>query len=146
MASFEKIIATGDQITRFIPQRPPMVMIENLIFADEKKTITSLTILADNIFCENGFLREPGLIENIAQTAAIGTGYKSAIRNESPPGGFIGGIRDLEIRLLPAVGQVIRTETYVEHEIFDALVVKGKVYLEDQIIAGCEMKIFQMKP
>jgi len=145
MAPFEKIIAGKDQITKFIPQKPPMVMIENLIFADEKKTITSLTILPENIFCENGVLKEPGLIENMAQTAAVGSGYKSMSRNEQPPAGFIGGIRNLVINSLPETGQVIRTEIIVEHEIFDALVVNGKVFFDDRMIAGCEMKIFQMK-
>lgn len=145
MAPFEKIIAGKDQITIFIPQKSPMVMIEKLILVDEKKTITSLTILQENIFCEKGVLREPGLIENMAQTAAAGSGYKSRSRKEEPPAGFIGGIRNLVINSLPETGQVIRTEIIVEHEIFDALVVSGKVFLEDRMIAGCEMKIFQMK-
>jgi predicted hotdog family 3-hydroxylacyl-ACP dehydratase len=145
MAPSEKIIADKDQIIKFIPQKMPMVMVEKLILADEKKTITSLTILPENIFCENGIFREPGLIENMAQTAAAGTGYRSVLKNEDPPAGFIGGIRNLVINTLPRAGQVISTEIIVEHEIFDALVVNGKVYLEGQVIAGCEMKIFQMK-
>lgn len=145
MAPFEKIIAGKDEITKFIPQKPPMVMIEKLIFADEKKTISSLTILPENIFCENGVFTEPGLIENMAQTAAAGSGFKSMSKKEEPPAGFIGGIRNLIIHSLPKTGQVIRTEIIVEHEIFDALVVTGKVFLDDRMIAGCEMKIFQMK-
>lgn len=145
MAPSEKIIAGKDEIMKFIPQKPPMVMIEKLILADEKKTITSLTILPENIFCEKGVLKEPGLIENMAQTAAAGSGYKSISRNEQPPEGFIGGIRNLMINSLPETGKVIRTEIIVEHEIFDALVVTGKVFLDDRMIAGCEMKIFQMK-
>jgi predicted hotdog family 3-hydroxylacyl-ACP dehydratase len=145
MAPFKKIIAGKDQITKFIPQKPPMVMIENLIFADDKKAITSLTILAENIFCENGVLKEAGLIENMAQTAAAGSGYKSMSRKEEPPAGIIGGIRNLVINSFPETGQVIRTEIIVEHEIFDAVVVNGKVFLGNRMIAGCEMKIFQMK-
>jgi predicted hotdog family 3-hydroxylacyl-ACP dehydratase len=145
MAPFEKIIADKDQITKFIPQKPPMVMVEKLIVAEGKKTISSLTILPENIFCEDGVLKEPGLIENMAQTAAAGTGYNAVLRQEEPPSGFFGGIRNLVINSLPAIGQVIRTEIIIEHEIFDALVVNGKVYLDDTMIAGCEMKIFQIK-
>ena len=144
MAPFEKIIADKDQILQFIPQRPPMVMIENLILAEEKKSISSLTILPENIFCEDGVLKEPGLIENMAQTAAAGSGYKSVSRKEKPPEGFIGGIRNLVIHSLPQVGQEIRTEVIVEHEIFDALVVTGKVFLGDRMIASRDMKIFQI--
>jgi predicted hotdog family 3-hydroxylacyl-ACP dehydratase len=144
MAPPEKIITGKDHILKFIPQRPPMVMIENLILAEEKKTISSLTILPENIFCENGVLKEPGLIENMAQTAAAGSGYKSISKQQKPPEGFIGGIRNLVINALPEIGQVIRTEVIVEHEIFDALVVNGKVFLGESMIASCEMKIFQI--
>ena len=55
-----------------IPQKPPMVMVDKLIFAEEKKVVTSFLIRRDNIFCSDGVFTEAGLIENMAQTAAAG--------------------------------------------------------------------------
>jgi|WetSurMetagenome_2_1015567.scaffolds.fasta_scaffold180819_2 hypothetical protein len=145
MASPEKIIAAEEEITRFIPQRPPMVMIGKLILAVDKTTTTSLLIRDDNIFCECGFLREPGLIENMAQTAAAGNSFRGGNGQSEPLTGYIGGIRNLRIFGFPPVGCEITTTVTVEHEVFDATVVTGKVFLEGKLMAECELKIFLIR-
>jgi predicted hotdog family 3-hydroxylacyl-ACP dehydratase len=144
MASSEKIIATETTIGQYIPQKPPIVMIGKLLEVSGSKTVTSLLIREDNIFCFGGLLREPGLIENMAQTAAAGVGYIANQNGVEPPAGFIGGVRNLHIHELPGVGSEIKTEVTVEHEIFDARVVNGRIYLEHRCIAECELKIFLM--
>jgi predicted hotdog family 3-hydroxylacyl-ACP dehydratase len=133
MASFEKVN---------IPQKPPMVMVDRLVDVVDKTTVTSFLIREDNVFCENGEFREPGLIENMAQTAAAGVGSKPGATGGDPPLGFIGGIRDLKIYAFPKVGQEITTTVTVEHEVFDATIVKGVVHLDGALIAECELKIF----
>jgi len=133
MASFEKVN---------IPQKPPMVMVDRLVDVVDKTTVTSFLVREDNVFCENGEFREPGLIENMAQTAAAGVGSKPGTTGGDPPLGFIGGIRDLKIYAFPKVGQEITTTVTVEHEVFDATVVKGVVHLDGALIAECELKIF----
>ncbi|MGA2824330.1 MAG: hydroxymyristoyl-ACP dehydratase [Bacteroidales bacterium] len=145
MASSEKIIATEAKIGQYIPQKPPIIMIEKLLEVTDTKTVTSFFIKDDNLFCSEGFFREPGLIENMAQTAAAGVGYISKEAGKEPPLGFIGGLRNLHIHELPKVGSEIRTEVTVEHEVFDATVVNGKIYLQERCIAECEMKIFLTK-
>ena len=145
MASPEEIIAAEKDITRFIPQKPPMVMIGKLHSVADKKTTTSFLIREDNLFCEDGFFREPGLIENMAQTAAAGAGYLSQAEHKEPAVGFIGGIRNLNIYDYPPAGSEIVTEVTVEHEVFDATVVMGRTFLDDRLIAECELKIFILK-
>ena len=133
MASSEKIN---------IPQKPPMVMVDKLISAEENQVVTSFLIKRDNVFCTDGIFTEAGLIENMAQTAAAGIGAKKDTDNEEPPIGFIGGIRRLKIHSLPAAGQEITTYIQVEHEIFEATIVKGRVFLNESVVAECELKIF----
>jgi 3-hydroxyacyl-[acyl-carrier-protein] dehydratase len=145
MASSEKIIATEATIGQYIPQKPPVIMIGKLLEVTDTKTVSSLFIKDDNLFCTKGFFREPGLIENMAQTAAAGMGYISNEAGKESPLGFIGGLRNLLIHELPKVGSVIRTEVTVVHEVFDARVVNGKIYLQDRCIAECELKIFLIK-
>ena len=142
MASPEKIIADESTITDFIPQRPPMVMIGKLVSVEGKITTTSLLIRNDNIFCQEGIFREPGLIENMAQTAAAGAGYCAALEGKAATSGFIGGIRNLQIVRMPEVGDEIITRVTVEHEVFNAAVVTGKVFLKSEMVASCELKIF----
>jgi 3-hydroxymyristoyl/3-hydroxydecanoyl-(acyl carrier protein) dehydratase len=142
MASSEKIIADETDIQGYIPQRLPMVMIGKLLEVADKKTVTSFIIKEDNLFCSGGFFREPGLIENMAQTAAAGVGYLARQNEKDLPVGFIGGLKNLRIRDFPKCGDEIVTEVTVEHEVFDATVASGKVFLEEHCIAECELKIF----
>lgn len=145
MAPFEKIIATESEILQYIPQRPPMVMVGRLCCVEGTTTTTSLQISDDNIFCQDGYLKEPGLIENMAQTAAAGAGYLARCEHKEPLPGFIGGIRDLKILEFPPSGSTIITKVTVTHQVFEASVVKGEIFLNDRLIAGCELKIFLMK-
>jgi predicted hotdog family 3-hydroxylacyl-ACP dehydratase len=133
MAPFEKIN---------IPQAPPMVMVDKLVEIVDKTTVTTFLILEDNVFCENGEFREAGMIENMAQTAAAGVGATHGIPGGNAPLGFIGGIRNLKIEALPKVGQEIMTRVTVLHEVFDATIVQGEIFLNTRLIAGCELKIF----
>jgi predicted hotdog family 3-hydroxylacyl-ACP dehydratase len=133
MAPFEKIN---------IPQKPPMVMVDRIVGIADKTTITSFVIRPDNIFCENGCFREPGMIENMAQSAAAGAGAKPGIKQGEAPIGFIGGIKNLKIIDFPKVGDEISTTVTVTHEIFDATIVQAEITLYDRLIASCELKIF----
>ncbi|MCX6306878.1 MAG: 3-hydroxyacyl-ACP dehydratase [Bacteroidetes bacterium] len=125
-----------------IPQKPPMVMVDRLVGIVDKTTETAFLVREDNVFCINGEFREPGLIENMAQTAAAGVGAKPGNSGGKAPLGFIGGIRNLKIDGFPRAGQEIITRVTVLHEVFDATIVQGEVFLEGRLIAGCELKIF----
>ncbi|CAL1520065.1 3-hydroxyacyl-ACP dehydratase [Chitinophaga sp. MM2321] len=131
-----------DDITAYIPQRTPIVMISGILEVDGPKTRTGLNIALDNIFVENGVLTPPGLMENIAQTAAARIGYIAKQENTPVPLGFIGAVKDLEIFELPPAGQMIETTTEIGGEVFNATMVTGKVMWEGRVMAQCEMKIF----
>lgn len=129
-------------ILSYIPQRPPFVMVDELLFSDETITRSKFTIPSDNIFVEDGYFKEPGLVENIAQTAAARAGYKATVENEPVLVGYIGAIKNLEIYFLPASGEELITEITVEHQIFDVTLITGKITCNNKIVANCEMKIF----
>lgn len=132
----------ADNIETLIPQRAPFVMIDELISQDEKVTRTRLKIRAGNIFVENGQFCEPGLLENIAQTAAARAGYVSLLDNKPVQVGYIGAIKNLVIHSLPMVNDELLTEISVENQIFDVTLITGKVTCRDILLATCEMKIF----
>jgi hypothetical protein len=111
---------------------------------EEKKIITGLSVSGENIFVMNGLFREPGLIENIAQSAAAGVGYIYRNRKEVPPVGFIGAIKNLIIHFLPEAGSDLTTEVVTEHEVLNATLIRGRIFLHERIVAECEMKIFLM--
>ncbi|MEP7107084.1 MAG: 3-hydroxyacyl-ACP dehydratase [Ferruginibacter sp.] len=132
----------ASNISNLIPQRPPFVMIDHLTWCDEKITRTVFLIKKDNIFVENGRFCEPGLVENIAQTAAARAGYVSVRENNPVQVGYIGAIKNLVIHSLPIVNEELVTEITVENQIFDVTLIKGRVSCNEELIAECEMKIF----
>ena len=137
-----KIIAGEKDILNFIPQRPPMVMVEKLHKAEGGQTIGSFEIKEENIFCKDGYLQEPGLIENIAQTAAVGVGFEYRNEDKDVPTGYIGAVQKLTIHKLPEIGKSIVTEINVEHKVFNTTLINGKITCDDELIADCTMKIF----
>jgi len=130
------------EITKLIPQRKPMVMIDKLLSFSEKEVVTNFKIIADNIFVQDEVLQEVALIENIAQTAAAGTGYDAYSRNEIPKKGFIGAVKKFEVFSLPIVDDIIETRLNILAEVLNASIVEGEVYCNNEIIAKAELKIF----
>ncbi|MBM3405639.1 MAG: hypothetical protein FJY10_12220 [Bacteroidetes bacterium] len=128
-------------IIDLIPQKEPFVMIGELIRAEEGTTVTTFRISADNPLVVDSVFSAGGMIENIAQTAAAGMGYKCLTEKSAPPVGFIGGIKNLQIFSQPSVGSHITTLVKVEHEVLNARVVRGEIRIGDTLVASCEMKI-----
>jgi predicted hotdog family 3-hydroxylacyl-ACP dehydratase len=104
-------------------------------------TKTSFLIKETNIFCENEYFQEPGLIENMAQTAAAGSGIIAKQKNEKVRTGFIGAIKNLKIYSFPKIGDTIFTQTKTDFEFDDFSIISAEIMLEDKIIAECEFKI-----
>jgi predicted hotdog family 3-hydroxylacyl-ACP dehydratase len=141
-------------IQDLIPQRPPFVMVGRLLASDEHVTRTSFRVGEDNIFVVNGRFTEGGLLENIAQTAAVRAGAAaraeaaaragavSRIEGEPARVGYIGAVKNLEIIDLPAAGDELITEIRIEDQVFDVTLISGKVWCNERIVAQCEMKIF----
>ena len=124
-----------------IPQRPPFVMIDKILSSEEGKTSTTFYIKEDNIFSENGFFREPGMIENIAQSFAAGRGYEGAKEKKDPQIGYIGSIKALKIHFFPRVNTEIKTEVFILNQVLNFTSVSGKILSEDKVAAECEIVI-----
>ena len=136
------MLSTREDIIKYIPQREPMVMVHNIVEADEDCATTQLEVLSENIFVEGGLFREPGLIENIAQTAAAQMGYAFKSRGMPVPIGYIASVKDLSVFNLPPVGALLTTSTRVTANVMNVTLVEGVVRYNDLIVCSCEMRIF----
>lgn len=137
------MLATKENITEFIPQRHPIVMIDDLVEASDTHSITRLKIRGENIFVEGGRLQEPGLVENIAQTAAAQVGYQCSIRKVPVPLGYIAAVKSLTISKLPVVDSRITTSIRIVNQVLDVTLAEGRVVGEDgEECCRCEMRIF----
>lgn len=140
-----KIVLSGEALLELIPQRSPIVMVDQFLGMTGMGSYTGLAVREDNIFCENGCLQEFGLIEHIAQSAAVRVGYLYHSRNETIPVGFIGSVDKLTLHYLPRVGAELYTEIKVEQDIFDITLISARVYDDGNLVADGWMKIFLKK-
>jgi 3-hydroxymyristoyl/3-hydroxydecanoyl-(acyl carrier protein) dehydratase len=143
------MLITKENVLQLIPQRPPIVMVDGLREHSSESSVSVFKIEPNNIFVADRYFQMPGLIENIAQTVALRSGYEHMLRIQSesgaaikPPVGFIGEVKNLVIHSLPPIGTQIETRVDLLHNIFTASVVKGVVSYDGKIAAECEMKVF----
>src|ERR1700761_9603030 len=111
-----------EDILKLIPQKPPFVMVDKLVYSDDNITRTSFTIPQDNVLVIDGKFTAAGLMENMAQTAAAGEGNLARIEERPIDIGFIAGVKDLEIFDLPAIGDELQTEVKFETRLLNAAI------------------------
>jgi len=136
------MLAERKEVFDLIPQKYPMAMVDGLIEQTVDSTTSRLVLDKDNIFCENGYYSESGLIENIAQTAALRSGYESKEKKQQPPIGFIGSLKRIKIHSLPKDNAVLTTRLSVLNELMNVQIVRGEVFCDGELLAEGEMNIF----
>lgn len=137
----EQFLRTID-VHELLPQQEPFVMVGQLVHFDITRTVTETTIGSENMFVENGQMTDSGLIENIAQTCAARIGYVNKyILKKGIQIGFIGAIRNLEVKALPAVGDTIRTTVDVMEEVFGMILANASIECNGKTMVTTEMKI-----
>ena len=141
MGVFEKAIIEGDEILNYIPQRAPIVMVDKFFGINGEVSCSGLTVVEENIFCKDGFLQDSGLIEHIAQSAALRIGYAFISQNKAVPIGFIGAVNKLIISKLPMIGEQIKTFISIEQEVFNITLLGAVVKIGNETIAECQMKV-----
>ncbi|TRX31285.1 hypothetical protein FNW52_18780 [Flavobacterium sp. ZT3R18] len=129
-----------DFVQTLIPQRFPFVMVDALYDYSETTLVSGFTIQSDAIFFQNGNFIESGLIEHMAQSVALHTGYQFYLRKETAPTGYIGSIKDIIISKLPKLNDEIRTTVSILQEFGGITLVDVVTKLNDVEIAKGQMK------
>lgn len=127
-------------IKELIPQREPIIMVDAILEYEESKVVGGLTVSEDCIFVENNTLKEPGVLEHMAQTVALYTGYEYYLKNMQAPVGYIGSMKNVEILRLPKIGEKLVTTATILHEIMGVTLVNIETKVDKKIIAFGEMK------
>ncbi len=135
------MIITKENIQNFIPQRPPFVMIDNLLEATGDYFKTDFEILRDNIFVENGNLRDFAMIENIAQSSSVGLATAKKYSREKKPEGYLGAVSKLKLYGLPAVNNRIYTKVKLIAQLENMFLLKGETWFNDTKLMECEVKL-----
>lgn len=131
-----------NNIEELIPQRAPIVMVDDFIGMKDDISYTGLTIENDNVFVNDGVLTECGVIEHIAQSAAARNGYIFRKNNEEVPVGYIASVNNFTISRLPRVGETLKTSIEILKDVLNITLIEARCRVEDEEIADCRMKIF----
>ncbi|MCC8096652.1 MAG: beta-hydroxyacyl-ACP dehydratase [Tannerellaceae bacterium] len=134
----------SEDIKKLIPQRDPVLMVDELIEATGDKAVTRLTVRPGNYFIdEDKLLAETGLIEHIAQSASAFAGYKAiATGATTPPIGYIGEIKNFHCIRRPHIGDELQTTITTGSEIGGITIITGETRTNSETIASTQMKIF----
>jgi len=131
-----------DDITTLLPQKPPFVMVGKLLSVEDDKITTGYIIEEGNVLVEDGVFTEAGLLENIAQTAAAGAGYRATVENKPVQNGYIGAVKNFAVFARPKMNDELKTEVTETSRVFNTQTIHGKVWLGEKLLAQCEMRIF----
>lgn len=135
-----EIITDAAIVEGLIPQKKPFVMVDSLL-AFTKETITAgLTVKRDNIFSQSGNFTAPGIIEHMAQTVALHTGYDFFLKQQPAPTGYIGAIKKIQIVTLPKVDDTLTTTVNIIQEFMGITLVTVSTSCNGMVIATGEMK------
>jgi len=129
-----------EAVENLLPQKFPFVMVDKMYSFTENTLVSGLKIQNDNIFFDNDIFLEAGLIEHMAQSVALHTGYDFFLRNEKAPTGYIGSIKEIEIKKLPKINDTIQSTVTIIQEFAGITLVDIVTTLNNEEIANGQMK------
>lgn len=138
----ENKLPTSDKdfVESLIPQRFPFVMVHELSEYSESHLLSGFEIKEDNLFIQDGLFQASGLIEHQAQSVALHTGYKYYLLGKDAPTGYIGAIKSFEAKILPKVGDHLKSEVTILNEVMGVTLVDIVTKLNGEVIAKSQMK------
>ena len=140
MAEIQHQIVDKEIVGKLLPQKFPFVMVDKMLDYQETFVVSGLKITEDNIFFNGLNFIESGLIEHMAQTVALHTGYQFFLKKETAPTGYIGSIKEIAIGQLPKLGDEIRTTATILQEFAGITLVDVATTLNGIEIASGQMK------
>ncbi|WP_426483374.1 hypothetical protein [Flavobacterium sp. 2] len=134
------ILLEKEAVENLLPQKFPFVMVDRMFSYSETELTSGLNIQNDNIFLEENTFLEAGLIEHMAQSVALHTGYQFFLKNETAPTGYIGSIKDIQIKKLPKTNDTIQSNVTILQEFAGVTLVDIVTFLNEEEIASGQMK------
>ncbi len=142
MQESRKALISGEHILDYIPQRPPVVMVDSFYGIDGEGSYSGYTVTEESIFCRDGMLDECALIENMAQSAALRVGWLCVSEGREVPLGFIGSVGKCDIARKVRAGETLHTTVRVVAEVGNVTMAEAGITVAGEKICACTLKIF----
>ncbi len=142
-------------IYNFLPHRPPFLFLDKILTLNSEEVSVSFLIREDNLFVENNFFNEIGLVENAAQTCSsiVGNSYfdDDDINGEGAKLiGFISTIKKIITFSCPKVGSTIISSAKLtsrfdtESEVFgrySICALECTIFEGETLLLSCEINL-----
>ncbi|MEO8932781.1 MAG: ABC transporter permease [Xanthomarina sp.] len=137
-------------IKKFLPHRPPFLMVDHVLTIDDEHVSTSFTIKPECIFNDQGVFNEAGMIENAAQTCSsiVGKSYFDEGDLEGKSAkliGFISAIKKISVQACAKVGATITTTAYIKSRLntdqFTMCAIECFISENGQELLSCEINL-----
>jgi 3-hydroxymyristoyl/3-hydroxydecanoyl-(acyl carrier protein) dehydratase len=146
---------TAVDIQNYLPHRAPLLMVDLILNIEANFVETVFLIKEDNIFVDNDFFIEAGLIENTAQTCSAIVGKKYFFNENGTENediniiGFISAIKNLKIHELPKAYDTIITRANLVSKFdggdYTLCTMSCESFLGEKILLECEINLFIQK-
>lgn len=137
-------------VSNFLPHRPPFLMIDKVLVLNDEQVSTSFKIREDNLFLENNYFSEMGLVENAAQTCSSIVG-KSFFNDDDVEGeganliGFISAIKKTTLFSCPKVGSTIissaKLTSRYDTDSYSVCALECNIYEDAVQLLSCELNL-----
>ncbi len=136
-------------IQQYLPHREPMLFVDTIFWLEKTYVEALFTIKPTQLFIQNEYFTEVGLLENMAQVCStiIGQNYfvNFADLHKGDVTGFISTIKRAEILKLPKINQTITTKSTLlevyDYDEFTISLMQAIVVLDEEIIATATMNL-----
>lgn len=135
--------AHDTDVLLLMPQRQPMVMVDRLMSVDDTAAHTELLVREDNLFVRAGCLSTPGLLEHLAQSAAVMEGWHCRLNQRPVEMKYLCEIKNFTVRHLPKVGSLLQSTIEIKAHAGGILMVKCTTREDQEVIATGILKIQQ---
>ncbi|MCX5698232.1 MAG: radical SAM protein [Candidatus Omnitrophica bacterium] len=141
-----EIVHLPAAVNRFIPQQPPMQVIDTLVSIGERTANINVTISNDMLFVrDDGTLDETAYLELIAQSIAAQAGFKQVGVTSQAVEGFLLGARNLEIYASARIGDILAISIEKYARFGDFGIFKGRIFRGEDLLAQGEVKVWEDK-
>lgn len=137
------IIHLPVDVSRLVPHKPPMLIVDKLIEVKERASVSEMKISEDTIFIrEDGKLDETSFPEIISQSIAAQNGFKNMGNRKSKSKGLLLGIKNSKILGNAQLGDKLRVCVYKAAKYGEFGIIKGEIFKEEDLIASGEIKVW----
>lgn len=135
-------------IQQFLPHRQPMLFVDTIILIETNYVEAIYTIKSGQLFLQNDYFSEIGLIENMAQVCSSIIGQKYFIDDNLQKGdliGYISTIKTCTIYNLPKINQTILTKAKLlevfDYEDYAISTMETQVLIDDKVYATATLNL-----